>query len=153
MGVGEYVYRASLYPSLGYNSVFIGGDELKFNPTLASASFGLDWLVTRSTLIRQPSEQITFASARSRPGGGRDEHGYFVVHPPYIRSRQWDSTFDPQRPPEKFGCVHPRWNGRAVAALADGHVESLNQTELQNMQRWANPADRSDWIIQALPSM
>ena len=33
----EYVYRASLYPSLGYNSVFLGGDEQKFNPTLAAA--------------------------------------------------------------------------------------------------------------------
>lgn len=149
----EFDYRASLYPSLGYNSVFIGGDEQKFNPALAATSFGLDWLLTRSSRIREPSELIVFASARSRPGGGRDENGYFVVHPPYIRTRQWDSTFDPQRPPEKFGYVHPRWNGKAVAALADGHAEVLSQAELQNMRRWANTADRSDWIIQALPSM
>ena len=149
----EYEYRASLYPSLGYNSVFIGGDELKFNPALASPTFGLNWLVTRSSLIRQPSELITFASARSRPGGTRDEHGYFVIHPPYIKTRQWDAAFDPQRPPEKFGYVHPRWNRKAMAAMADGHAETLSETDLQNMQRWANTADRHDWTIQVLPSM
>jgi prepilin-type processing-associated H-X9-DG protein len=149
----EYVYRASLYPSLGYNSVFIGGDEQKFNPALAEATFGTGWLVTRASQVRHPAELITFVSARSRPGGTRDEHGYFVVHPPYIKIRQWDASFEPQRPPEKFGYVHPRWNGRAVAAMADGHVENLNESDLQNMQRWANPADRPDWNIQALPSM
>lgn len=149
----EYEYRASLYPSLGYNSVFIGGDEQKFNPALASTTYGLSWLVTRSALIRQPSELITFASARSRPGGTRDEHGYFVVHPPYIKTRQWDVSFDATRPPEKFGYVHPRWNGKAMAAMADGHAETLSQSELQNMQRWSNTADRPDWTIQALPSM
>ena len=149
----EYVYRASVYPSLGYNSVFLGGDEIKFNPALAGASFGLDWLVTRVSQIRQPSELIAFASARSRPGGTRDEFGYFVVHPPYIKNRQWDPSFDPQRPPEKFGYVHPRWSGRAVATMVDGHAESLNQTDLQDMRRWANPASHPDWTIQALPSM
>ncbi len=81
----EYVYRASLYPSLGYNSVFLGGDEQKFNPALAASSFGISWLVTRTTQIRRPDSLMAFVSARSRPGGTRDESGYFVVHPPSHR--------------------------------------------------------------------
>lgn len=151
MSHGDYVYRASLYPSLGYNSVFLGGDEQKLNPALATATFGTDWLVRRVTQIRRPSELIAFASARSRPGGTRDESGYFVVHPPYLKTRQWDETFDASRPPERFGYVHPRWCGRAVVALTDGHVESLRGTELQDMRRWCNAADRVDWTLQPSP--
>ena len=148
MSHDDYVYRASLYPSLGYNSVFLGGDELKFNPALAAKSFGTSWLVTRTSQIKRPSELLVFASARSRPGGTHDEHGYFVVHPPYIRTRQWEENFDRSSPPEQFGYVHPRWCGRAVAAMTDGHVETLKEMELQDMRRWCNIADRADWTLQ-----
>jgi len=147
----EYVYRASLYPSLGYNSVFLGGDEQKFNPELAAASFGTEWLVTRTSQIRDPSSLVAFASARSRPGGTRDEAGYYVVHPPYLRTRQWDAAFESSRPPEKYGYVHPRWNGRSVAAMADGHAETLDQGNLEDMRRWCNAASRPDWTLQPLP--
>jgi len=151
MSHADYVYRASLYPSLGYNSVFLGGDEQKFNPALAAATYGTDWLVTRTAQIRRPSDLIAFASARSRPGGAREESGYYVVHPPSLRNRQWDTTFSAARPPEKFGYVHPRWNGRAVSAMTDGHVEPLNETEIQDMRHWANTADRADWTVPSLP--
>jgi prepilin-type N-terminal cleavage/methylation domain-containing protein len=147
----EYVYRASLYPSLGYNSVFLGGDEAKFNPALASATFGTGWLVEMTGQIRRPSDLLAFASARSRPGGTRDEHGFYVVHPPYLTKRQWDTDFTASRPPEKYGYVHPRWGGRAVAGMTDGHAEVLNQGDLQDMRRWCNTADRPDWTLQPLP--
>jgi hypothetical protein len=111
----------------------------------------MDWLVVRAAQIRYPSEMIAFASARSRPGGTRDEQGYFVVHPPNIRTRQWDGRFDAGRPPEKFGYVHPRWVGRAVAGMTDGHGELLNETELQDMRHWSNAAERPDWSLQPLP--
>ena len=151
MSHADFVYRASLYPSLGYNSVFLGGDEAKFNPAVAAASFGTEWLVTRTAQIKNPRGLIAFASARSRPGGTRDEAGFYAVHPPYLVTRQWDAAFSTARPPEKFGYVHPRWNSRAVTAMTDGHAESLSQTELQDMRRWGNAADRADWTIQALP--
>ena len=151
MSHGDYVYRASLYPSLGYNSVFLGGDEQKFNPPLAAISYGTEWLASRTSQIQRPGELIAFASARSRPSGTRDEAGYFVVHPPFIKNRQWDNSFAFARPPEKFGFVHPRWNGRAVAAMTDGHVEALRESELQDMRRWANTATHANWTLQPLP--
>jgi len=155
MSHDDYVYRASLYPSLGYNSVFLGGDELKFNPSLAAATFGSDWLVTRTAQIDQPSSMIAFASARSRPNG-RHESGYYVVWPPNLKTRQWADQYTESLPPEKFGYVHPRWNGRAVTAMTDGHVESLNQREIQDMRRWSNEAARrndSNWTVQPLPAV
>jgi prepilin-type N-terminal cleavage/methylation domain-containing protein len=151
MSHADFVYRASLYPSLGYNSVFLGGDEQRFNPALAAATYGLDWLVTRTTQIERPSDLIAFASARSRPGGARDEAGYYVVHPPFITARRWDAAFDAARPPEKWGYVHPRWNRRAVTAMTDGHVEALGEADLQDMRHWANKADRPDWTLRPLP--
>lgn len=150
MSHADFVYRASLYPSLGYNTVFLGGDEAKFNPAVAATSFGNDWLVTRTAQIRNPSGLIAFASARSRPGG-RDEAGYYAVHPPYLVTRQWDAAFSTARPPEKFGYVHPRWSTRAVTAMTDGHAESLSQVELQDMRHWGNAADRANWTLRALP--
>jgi prepilin-type N-terminal cleavage/methylation domain-containing protein len=153
MSHADYAYRASLYPSLGYNSVFIGGDEVKFNPALAAAAYGTDWLVIRTAQIAQPSDLIAFASARSRPNG-RSEHGYYVVWPPNIKSRQWAESFSESLPPEKFGYVHPRWRGRAVTAMTDGHAETLGIGALQDMRHWCNEAARKsdpNWTLQPPP--
>ncbi len=152
MSHADYVYRASLYPSLGYNSVFLGGDEVKFNPALAAPSYGTDWLATRTTQIAQPSRQLVFASARARPSG-RDEPGYYVVWPPNLRTRQWTEPFSEPLAPEAWGHVHPRWRGRAVAAMADGHVEALDECALRDMRRWSTEAarlDHPDWSLQPL---
>jgi prepilin-type N-terminal cleavage/methylation domain-containing protein len=134
----------------GYNSVFLGGDEPKFNPGLAAAGFGTDWLVTRATQIQRPSELLAFASARSRSGDAPDEPGYFVVYPPYLTWRQWEAGFQAASAPERWGYVHPRWNRRAVVALTDGHTETMADTELQDMRHWATPADRADWTLPRL---
>lgn len=151
----DYVYRASLYPSLGYNSVFLGGDDQKFNPGLASMVFGDEWLALRQAQIKNPSGQLAFGSARSRGGhdvgSTRDEPGFFLIHPPYLRDRQWDSRFEAARPPEKFGFVHPRWAGRVVGAMADGHAESLAAAEMEDMRRWTSAADRPDWTLKRQP--
>jgi len=42
----------------------------------------------RSAQIQRPSEMMAFASARSRPVVIRVEPGYFVVHPPFVKTRQ-----------------------------------------------------------------
>lgn len=148
----DFVYRASLYPSLGYNSVFLGGDEVKFNPALAASTYGTHWLVTRTTQVEQPSVMIAFASARSR-SHGRDEPGYYVVWPPYLKARQWADAFSESLPPEKFGYVHPRWRSRAVTAMIDGHVQSLDERALQDTRHWSNEAARQNnpnWTVQPL---
>jgi prepilin-type N-terminal cleavage/methylation domain-containing protein len=153
MSHADYVYRASLYPSLGYNSVFLGGDEIKFNPERAAAAYGTGWLVTRASQISRPSGMLAFASARSRPSE-RDEPGYYVVWPPFLKTRQWAGSFSEASAPEKFGYVHPRWRGRAVTAMTDGHAEALAESALQDMRHWSNEAARQNepnWTVQPVP--
>ncbi len=150
MSHDAFVYRASLFPSLGYNSVFLGGDESKFNPEVAAPGFGTGWLVTKTTQIKRPSEMLAFVSARTVGEGNKLEPGYYSVYPPYLRTRQWDAAFDVARPADKFGYVHPRWNKRVVTGQTDGHMETITETAVQDMQRWSNAADRADWTLQPL---
>ena len=72
------------------------------------------------------------------------------MYPPYLRTRQWDAAFDVARPADKFGYVHPRWNKRVVTGQTDGHMETITETAVQDMQRWSNAADRADWTLQPL---
>ena len=151
MSHDAFVYRASLYPSLGYNSVFLGGDESRFNPEVAGPGFGTAWLVTKTAQIRRPSELLAFVSARTAGEGGKLEPGYYSVYAPYLRTRQWDNAFDVARPADKFGYIHPRWKKGVVAAHTDGHAARVSEAEMDDMHRWCNIADRADWAVQPLP--
>jgi prepilin-type N-terminal cleavage/methylation domain-containing protein len=140
------VYAASVFPSLGINSVFVGGDDLELPPDdRAVAMFG-DFCVLAMPQIQRPSELTAFFSARG-PFENRIVNGSHIVKPPYLNVRRWALRWDPADGPEAWGFVHPRYTGRAVAAVTDGHVDSPGLRELQDMRRWANPADRADWVL------
>jgi prepilin-type N-terminal cleavage/methylation domain-containing protein len=140
------VYAASVFPSLGINSVFVGGDDLELPPgEEAVAKFG-EFCVLTTTQILRPAELMAFVSARG-PFENRIVNGSHVVKPPYLIARRWAAHWDPADGPEAWGFVHPRYTGRAVAAVTDGHVDTPNLRDLQDMRRWANPADRRDWVL------
>lgn len=142
------IYAASVFPSLGINSVFVGGDDLELPPTGPTlAAFG-NFCVLKSAEAARPAELMTFISARG-PFEGRVVNGFYVVKPPYLAARRWAVEYNPLDGPEAWGHVHPRYGNRAVVAHVDGHVESLNREQLQDMRRWANTADRPDWTLKA----
>ncbi len=142
----SYVYSASVFPSLGVNAVFVGGDDLILPPTsTAFNNFG-KFCVMRDSDPRRPSELLTFASARARHGD-RIAEGFYKVDPPYLTRRVWDLSWSASSSPEKFGFVHPRYNNRAVAAMFDGHVESLSTRQLQDMRHWSNLASGREWTL------
>ena len=144
----NYVYNASLYPSLGYNTVFLGGDtgyELTIQQA-AAYGYQTDWLVTRVSQIKRPSDLLAFASAWSK-SSPTTFYGFFKIWPPYSAARKWSANFNPSDP-SQFGYVHPRWNNHAVTAMTDGHVEALNLNELQDMRHWCNVATAPDWVVQ-----
>jgi len=142
------IYAASVFPSLGINSVFVGGDDLELPPTeRAFERFGR-FCVLKSSEIQRPAELMTFSSARG-PFEGKVVPGYYVVKPPFLNARRWAVDWNVADGPEAWGNVHPRYNLRAVGAMADGHVENLDRRHLQDMRIWANLADRPDWTLRA----
>jgi prepilin-type N-terminal cleavage/methylation domain-containing protein/prepilin-type processing-associated H-X9-DG protein len=74
--------------------------------------------------------------------------GFWEVLPPENRyptnssSVAWASSdrFNDNTDPARWGFVHPRHLGRAITAMADGHVKMLTLAELRDMRRWANKA-------------
>lgn len=145
------VYAASVFPSQGINSVFVGGDDVELPPTeRAFERFGR-FCVLKTAEVNRPSELLVFTSARG-PFEGRIVPGYYVVKPPYLNARRWAVDWNSDDGPEAWGYVHPRYNLRSVTGMVDGHVENLDRRRIQDMRQWANPADRADWTLRALPS-
>jgi prepilin-type N-terminal cleavage/methylation domain-containing protein len=142
-----YVYSVSVFPALGINSYFIGGNETEFPADQANTRF--PGVVTlRTTEVRRPSELMQFVSARSALYGG-ESRGYFHVTPPYLAARRWADRWTPDLEPGRFGFVAPRFGGRAVASHIDGHSETLAIARLEDMQRWCDIADRPDYTLSA----
>jgi len=142
-----YAYAASVFPSLGINSVFVGGDDLILAPgEPAFKRFGY-FCVLKTSDVERPTALIAFASARSQFGEDTVD-GFYRVEPPALVQRDWPEEYDAGLPPEDYGHVHPRYALRTIVALTDGHAEGVDLTELQDMQHWANAADRPDWRLE-----
>lgn len=142
----DYVYAVSVFPSLGINSYFIGGNETEFPTAAANTKFGSGTVIAKMSEARQPSELITFISARSAVSGNAAQ-GYYHVTPPYLKTRQWATNYSPALSPNQWGFVAPRFNNHAVAALLDGHTENFSLQQMQDMRHWCNRADRPDWTL------
>ena len=146
----SYTYAVSVFPSLGINSYFIGGNETEFPAAKANQKFGGSTVVVKMNDVRKPSELMAFISARST-SSGNNANGYFQVTPPYLTARRWSAAWSATLAPDQWGFVAPRYEDRSVAAQLDGHVESFNLREQQDMRRWCNTADRADFILQTTP--
>jgi prepilin-type N-terminal cleavage/methylation domain-containing protein len=142
----DYVYSVSLFPSLGINSYFIGGNQSEFPAADANGKFGSGTVLTKITEAKRPGDLMVFISARSAVTGNNAQ-GYYQVTPPSLKTRQWAASYSPALPPNQWGYVAPRFNNRAVAALLDGHVESFSLQAMQDMRHWGNTADRADFVL------
>ncbi len=149
----DYRYVVSLFPSLGMNTAFVGGNanELAFSPA-SQALFG-KFYVTRIEEPQHPDKLLVFASARCEqqfalPVLGRPE-GFFRVDPPWFSARNWQPTYDAEAvsPGANSGFVSCRYSGRAVTAQFDGHGQTLGWTDLQDMRRWSDQARAPDWRL------
>jgi prepilin-type N-terminal cleavage/methylation domain-containing protein len=146
----DYVYAVGLFPSLGINSYFIGGNQTEFPAADANARFGAGTVIVKTSDAKNPSALMNFISARSAVSGNNAQ-GYFQVTPPYLASRRWAADYSQSISPSQWGFVAPRFNNQAVAALLDGHVENFDLREMQDMRHWCNTADRSDFTLQTAP--
>jgi len=144
---GDYVYSVSVFPSLGINSYFIGGNQTEFPAATANAKFGPGTVVVKTIEVRHPSDLMVFLSAHSAVDGVGAQ-GYYQVTPPSLKTRQWAANYATSLSPNQWGFVAPRFNDhRSVAALLDGHVENFDLQQMQDMRHWCNRADRPDWTL------
>ena len=140
------IYAASVFPSLGVNGVFVGGDDLELPPEgKAREQFG-EFCLLKVAQAHRPSELMAFVSARG-PFESKIVDGFYKVTPPHLMARRWAVDWNPLDGPEAWGNVHPRFGNRAVSAQVDGHAETLRTGDLQDMRRWSDLADRPDWAL------
>ncbi len=142
----DYIYAVSLFPSLGINSYFIGGNQTEFPAGTANGKFGAGTVITKMSQAASAARLMVFMSARSAVSG-ESAQGYYQVTPPRLTSRQWAAAYGDGVAPAQWGFVAPRFERRAVAALLDGHAENFNLTQMQDMRHWCNRAEAADWAL------
>ena len=142
----DYVYAVSLFPSLGMNSYFIGGNQTEFAAAAANAKFGTGTVITKINQAAHPTDLMVFMSGRSDVSGNNAQ-GYYEVTPPYLTSRVWAAAYADSLGASQWGFVAPRFSNRSVVALLDGHAENYNLQQMQDMQHWCSLATRPDWTL------
>jgi prepilin-type N-terminal cleavage/methylation domain-containing protein len=161
---GDFVYRASLFPTFGINATYVGGNERSgLIPTPATLRFYGNFVATRLAQVSQPGKLIVFASARYNgdPNGSgnasgntsEEQKGFHLLSPPRTTKIEWSGKFDRKMPAEKFGSLDLRYNDRAVCVMLAGNVELLDANQLQDMRYWsvqAAEADKADFILKPI---
>jgi hypothetical protein len=165
----SYLYAASISPSLGLNTEWLGGDENSFafrmpraDPPAGPGSMWsvLDYrkfyLVSLSQAFR-PDRLLTFASARGvdpQAASGAPStpvEGYFRVTSPYFSALdptcRWADNFYPGQDPVQYGHISPRYDNSAVVGFLDGHADLLAKHQIRDMRHWANWADNENWTL------
>jgi prepilin-type N-terminal cleavage/methylation domain-containing protein/prepilin-type processing-associated H-X9-DG protein len=121
----DLIYTVSAIPSLGMNTVSLGGDEGKarsnpFNPRFAAA-FARDGGVRKMMQVLRPSQMIAFVSAAAPAFmGSESQPGHFRVEHPAVN-------------------VAFRHSGnKALVVFVDGHTELMDREQLKNERLWKN---------------
>ena len=153
-------YQASLHPSFGMNSIFVGGhyDGRKHSPgfepgprSRGQSTYPGDFWVLRPADAHAPSDLIVFISSLyASPADYAEPVGFFRVSPPRSPMLPDWGAYDPDIP-ANMGHVSLEYGGRAVAARLDGSVALLDEDAVRDMRRWSNQAaihddpDFQDW--------
>lgn len=154
----QYYYFASLYPSFGMNSAWVGGDDARF-PVDATLPNGAPnplarACVTRLSAAKHPESLMVFATARTdaaQDGSGTIAEGFFRIDSPYLvgAAPRWTAPeYDPSLP-AAYGNLSARHGDEVVLATVDGGVESLQVERLRDMRRWSDVATGPDWYFGA----
>lgn len=154
----NFDYVVSLFPSLGMNVNFVGGNDRNqmFDP-LFQRVYGRAHLARMDQAVR-PSGVIAFASAKAEPQPavpilGQPE-GFFRVESPVFgvsTGRRWGVeayNATSVTPGQNSGFVSFRHGGKAIGAHLDGHAEALGWDDMRDMRRWADQAATADWGLE-----
>ena len=134
----SWAYEVSVFPSFGYNALYIGGTT-NTTSALRRAVFERGRYTKRLGDALMPSKLIAFASAygMQRGSGSGEVEGYFVVTPPPL-----DVKWNADTRSDQWGHSHPRYSEKAVVSMVDGHVEMLSAESLKDRRLWSDYARR-----------
>jgi type II secretory pathway pseudopilin PulG len=147
----NYLYQTSVFPSLGLNTTFVGGDENDgcFSPAYLNV-YG-KFFVDRLSRVRHPERLLVCASARGAdPQSGFGESildGWFRVRSPMFTASRWGERYLDEDA-ASCGQVARRNGARTVCGFVAGHVEVRTPDELRDMRFWADQADAVDWVLE-----
>jgi prepilin-type N-terminal cleavage/methylation domain-containing protein len=139
-------------------------------------SSGGDFYVTNASQIRFTDKLIIFGSSRggdvrdggwwnygaANPNSGVIRPGYWLITAPtpspvnrgdngapYTLGNGWTASdqFNETQAPSNWGMVHPRYMGKALTGMIDGHIELSKIDQLRDMRKWSAYADRPDWTF------
>jgi prepilin-type N-terminal cleavage/methylation domain-containing protein len=158
--VDRFYYLASLVPSFGLNSAWVGGDSDRLGflpPTIGGQANPFhNFYVTRLSQVAHPERLTLFASSRMANDFGGDPigqyfdgamiEGYFRIDSPWFQARIWADAYSPSDPASS-GNVSARADGDAIVVTASGSTEAVPVRQLDDMRRWADQADRIDWRL------
>ena len=158
---GEYAYLVSLTPGLGLNQTFVGGSADSDGGGYAFAGartrdrlrrvWGARWYVKRASDVRDGTKLLVFATSDGGSFGGITFDGFYRLTPPALTQRLWaqpaDTPPSTSEPASSTGNVSFRWRGKSVAAMFDGHAESLTYVQAQDMRRWCNIATDAEYVL------
>jgi prepilin-type N-terminal cleavage/methylation domain-containing protein len=139
-------YYASLFPTFGLNSYYVGGHTAA---TTGTAHWAPELVTKPSMQAGSPAGLIAFTSARGynpAPWSASNPEiieapGYFYVKSPTMDAGWSTSEYDALNcPASDWGQVAFRYDGQAVVGYCDGHADARGMTDLRDMQLWSNRA-------------
>lgn len=152
-------YNLSLYPSIGLNSIYVGGYNGQF------AGFKTDpalndfvpnkgkHVVFYEREVRRPSDLIVFAETQARLGDAPlfaddPQAGLHFVTPPRAKGHRWradGNQIETLMPVSLAGIPEGRYSQAANTSFFDGHAAGMSPTQLDDMRLWANRATTADY--------
>ncbi|HAC09723.1 MAG TPA: hypothetical protein DCG14_08725 [Phycisphaerales bacterium] len=151
----DLLYRVSVRPSFGLNSVFIGGDQNfgGFSPIMRQ-TFG-EFYARGLSSVRRPDRLVVFSTSHAEDPSlfSGVQEGFFRILPPAWTSPIWAEDDDPEDP-AAHGFVSARHqvgdDPVAITTTVDGAVATRTIEELRDLRRWSNLADAADWTMQPI---
>ncbi len=164
-------YMASLYPTYGLNTIFLGGHSatnLADNETPKDFYRGYlqsgrqnsgKHVAFKINEVRRPTEQIVFCEVAIQHGSQAiediDLRGFHYVNPPRADRESGDYWIVKDHKPvvvlanasRAVGIPYARAGKKIPVSFLDGHAESRAIEDMTDMRSWSPKATAPDWTF------